>query len=290
MTEYDDDPIHPLDETASAALDDEPGPGGIGPADAELLTERMTELGRVRDLVAAPIDPPSPATRDAMISAAIAAGAETPTTSLTEPVTSLEEARRARAGRIHRLAPLAVAAALLLVGAIVIPAMLNRDDDVTIASSPIEGSADTSATDADSVPPSPTDMAAMNESSAGADLSDDGDLEQSGIAVAGDAAESGSGVAGSEPELAAPSAESTVTDQDLLDIVAREEVRARSLDAVPFDQQACAEEVGHRIDRTFRASYGSEAAVYFVEMDGTDATAVTVVNHNCQILAETTGG
>lgn len=309
MTDSDSEPLDRLDDLASATLDGEADPtAAAGALDGEArqaLDDRVALFGRIRDQVADLPDPPGEEVRDRMIARAISmgtTGADAPAESAGEPaqgagavvapVRSLERHRARRTMRLRRLAPVAVAAAVLLLGAVVVPSVLDGGDEDLASSFDDEG-ADMAETEGDA-----EDAAASPApSSPAADALADADTEamEEGL----DSAEASAGQEG-ETALVVPDPTETddentvfsyeeLTDGDLLDAV----VRYRSSPDAPdeaFSTQAlrsdCGDIVRHPIDLIVDGFYQSQTAVFVADVDGSAVLAVTVLSPSCRILAQ----
>jgi hypothetical protein len=300
MTDSDSEPLDRLDDLASAALDGEADPaiaaGSLSDGDQEVFRDRMAEFARVREEVAEPPAPPSEEIRDRMIARAISVGTATtdaPAIAATvAPVQSLDEHRARRAMRLRRFAPVAVAAAaVLLLGAVALPSLLDEGEE-NLASTFDEGGADMAETGGDAeaatAPSAATslfdrsldeaDTEAMEEEMASGEASATADAE-SALAVP-DPAESGDGTAAFSFDKS--------SNDELLDAV----IRYRASDP-PSDENvagqalrnAC-DNVRHPIDLVIDGSYQSQAAVFVIDVDGSAVLAVTVLNPSCEILAQ----
>jgi hypothetical protein len=141
MTDH-DDPLHPLDELASAHLDGLTTPAEAARVDADPdLAARVARLAATRDAVRSPDAGSDPARRDEAIAAALdafdAAGEEGPAsagTAVSPSVTSLT-ARPAHARRALRLVGIAAAVALLALAVPLLGRLDTGSDDDTATSS-----------------------------------------------------------------------------------------------------------------------------------------------------------
>lgn len=312
MTDSDFDPLDPLDELASATLDGAGAPGDdptLDNDDAPELAERVARLAQVRDQLAAPVAPPSDDVRDRMIARAISAGAsadaDAPATdassTVAASVTSLAAHRSRRGNRLRRFAPIAAAALVLLVVAIVTPALLDSGEE-DVASTGIE-----STSNAEGVGGELDDTAAdeANDSRTGQALAPDaGDTaatpmeeEMAGVEAAADPEDSTVLIVPS-PQAAEPgdvfSADdlgAEVSDEELLDAVIRYLARQPADSPEPPERDnRCAGVVDHPIDLVASGSYRAQPAAFFVQIDGSAVLAVTVVDPACEVLTLVTSG
>jgi hypothetical protein len=311
MTDFDSDPLDPLDELASAALDGIDPPGDAdAPLDADTaqeLADRVARLARTRDQLAAPVTLPSDDVRDQMIARAIsvagasadAGASSTDDSAVTAPVTSLDAHRSRRTARLRRFAPIAAAAAVLLLVAIVTPALLDSGSE-DLASTATEAASDAEGAGADMA-----DTAAEEPTNSLSDQAlapDDGDTadameeEMAGVEASGDT-ESGAVLVVPSPAEATESADGLnfdelarqVSDEELLDALIRYRAgqSANSLRSEAEDD-ACGGVVDHPIDLVVAGSYRSQPAVFFAQIDGSAVLAVTVVDPACEVLAAVT--
>lgn len=300
----------PLDELASAALDGADAPGDddavLDPDTAPELADRIARLASVRDLLAAPVTPPSDDVRDQMIARAVSVGAATADagaastdteTAVAAPVSSLARHRSRRATNVRRFVPIAVAATVLLVVAIVTPTFLGSSDD-DLASNLAETSSDADAaanemadTGGDESTRSiagqalapddgDTPAAAMEEEAADVEAASDAESAAVLIVPSPAPADTDSGSEFSLDELGRE-----VSDEELLDAVIR--YRAEQSADSPEDateNHACAEFIDHPIDLVVSGSYRAQPAVFFAQLDGSAVLAVTVVDPACEVL------
>lgn len=313
MTDFDSDPLDPLDpldELASAALDGIDPPGDAdAPLDvdtAQDLADRVARLARTRDQLAAPVTLPSDDVRDQMIARAIsvagasadAGASSTDDSAVTTPVTALDTHRSRRTARLRRFAPIAAAAAVLLLVAIVTPALLDSGSE-DLASTATEA-----ASDADGAGGEMADTAADEPTESLSDQAlapDDGDTAANAMEeeMAGvEAAEGGAVLV-----VPSPSAEATesgdgfsldeldgdVSDEELLDALIRYRAgQSANLLRSEAEDDACGGVVDHPIDLVVAGSYRSQPAVFFAQIDGSAVLAVTVVDPACEVLAAVT--
>ena len=296
MTDSDSEPLDRLDDLASALLDGDvdrvAATRGLDDATRAELDGRIAELTHLRDRVADLPNPPSDEVRASMLERAISEGtASWDTAARTEepaPVRSLDQLRGRRTARLRQLAPVGIAAAVLLLGAIVLPSVLDRGNgDVASSAFDDEGAdmADTAGAVTDPAISSPLPNAPADETEA---------TEEDGAGV---------GVA-SEPEAAetqtapssAPGGQPPQTlsfdepsDDGLLDAVIRFRSSATPADE-PADDQAlratCGDVVRHPADLIVVGSYRTQFARFVVDVDGSAVLAVTVVTPDCDILAQ----
>lgn len=311
MTDSHSDPLDPLDELASAALDGADAPRddstALDPESAQELADRVARLASVRDRLAAPVTPPADDVRDQMIARAVAAGAATvdagasstdTETAVSAPVRSLRTHRSRRSASLRRFVPIAAAAAVLLVIAIVTPTLLGSSSDdlasnLTDASSDADAGADQMtdtgdgrstesitdqalAPDGDDAP-----AAAMEEDAAGAEAASDAEIL---IVPSPTPADREAGSELSLDELARE-----VSDEELLDAVIRyRSQRSLASPEEAIEDRACADVIDHPIDLVVSGSYRTQPAVFFAHLDGSAVLAVTVVDPTCAVLTVVT--
>ena len=307
MTDHDSDPLDPLDELASATLDGVADVHADDPAldadTSQALADRVARLSGVRDRLAAPVAPPADDVRDRMIAQAVSAGAvasdqsiaeETTTggTEVSAPVSSLDQHRSRRTTRIRQFAPLAAAAVVLLLIAIVTPALIDAGGD-DLASSFTEPSSDAVGGEmADTGGDAAT--APMNEQALPRDA---GGTAEAMAEESADDAESGAVLVvpsplpvESEPGegTSFDEAERDVSDEELLDAVIRYRAAQDVDDTLRSagEEGACAPVVPHPIDLALVGSYQTQPAVFLVQTDGSAVLAVTVVSSACEVLAQ----
>ena len=296
MTDSDSEPLDHLDELASALLDGEAdraaATAALDDATRARLDDRMLELTHLRDRVAALPDPPSEEVRDRMIARAISIG----TSAAEVPVRSLDQHRARRSARLRRLAPVAVAAAVLLLGAIVLPSVLDGGQEDLASSFDDEGAdmADTAGDAAEAATAPATGSAeadamgdetrALEEEIANADTAAEPQAAEAedapaasvpGLTVGGDAS-------GSLPD-------GDAADEDLLDAIIRYRASAPTADQAAGREllrASCGDLVRHPADLVVEGSYRSQVALFVVDVDGSAVLAVTVLSPACEILAQ----
>ncbi len=311
MTDSDPEPLDHLDDLASALLDGEidraAATNALDDATRADLDDRIRDLSHLRDRVAVRPDPPSEEIRDRMIARAISVGTadhEAPApvpSAAVAPVRSLDQHRVRRSARLRRLAPVAVAAAVLLLGAIVLPSVLDGGQDDLASSFDDEGAdpADTAGGEAEAA-------TAPATSSAGADaMADETGVSEEGITNADRAADTAAAEpqtaeAEDAPALSLPSlavgseesesfADGETSDDELLDAIIR--FRSSSPPADPavgrqLLRAMCGDLVRHPADLVVEGSYQSQVALFVVDVDGSAVLAVTVLSPTCEILAQ----
>ena len=314
MTDSHSDPLDPLDELASAALDGADAPRddstALDPESAQELADRVARLASVRDRLAAPVTPPADDVRDQMIARAVAAGAATADagasstdteTAVSAPVRSLRTHRSRRSASLRRFVPIAAAAAVLLVIAIVTPTLLGSSSDdlasnLTEASSDADAGADQIVDTSDGTSTeSVTDQAlapdgddapaaAMEEDAAGAEAASDAESAAVLIVPSPTPADREAG-----SELSLDELDREVSDEELLDAVIRyRSQRSLASPEEAIEDRACADVIDHPIDLVVSGSYRTQPAVFFAHLDGSAVLAVTVVDPTCAELTVVT--